>query len=113
MPNRGSPAILPTNGSACGRRTAREYTSSATECRRLFSRYSSSAHWKPAAANPTQARLSAALVAPIAWLVCLTLGISVAAGPVYGLSMRAATQLLDANGYVRAALGAEGADAAR
>ena len=69
--------------------------------------------WKPAAANPTPARLSAAIVAPIAWLVCLTLGITVAAGPVYGLSMRAATQLLDANGYVRTVLEAEGAHAAR
>jgi multicomponent Na+:H+ antiporter subunit D len=71
------------------------------------------AFWKPAAASPTQARLSAAIVAPIAWLVCLTLGITVAAGPVYGLSMRAATQLLDPKGYVRAVLEAEGAHAAR
>ena len=71
------------------------------------------AFWKPAAANPLQARLSAAIVAPIIWLVCLTLGITVAAGPVYGLSMRAATQLLDANGYMRAVLGGQGADAAR
>ena len=29
------------------------------------------------------------------------------------LSMRAATQLLDANGYVRAVLGGQGADAVR
>jgi multicomponent Na+:H+ antiporter subunit D len=71
------------------------------------------AFWKPAPANPAQARLSAGIVAPIIWLVCLTLGITVAAGPVYSLSLRAATQLLDANGYVRAVLEGEATHAAR
>jgi multicomponent Na+:H+ antiporter subunit D len=71
------------------------------------------AFWKPAPANPTPAHLSAGIVAPIVWLVCLTVGITVAAGPVYSLSLRAATQLLDANGYVRAVLEGEATHAAR
>jgi len=71
------------------------------------------AFWKPVPSTPVQARLNAAIVAPVAWLVCLTLGITVAAGPVYSVSIRAATQLLDASGYVRAVLGPEGIRAAR
>jgi multicomponent Na+:H+ antiporter subunit D len=71
------------------------------------------AFWKPSTANPSQARLGAAIVAPIALLVGLTLGLTAAAGPVYGLSMRAAEQVLDAPGYVRAVLGTEASGAAR
>jgi multicomponent Na+:H+ antiporter subunit D len=69
--------------------------------------------WKPAPTNSIQPRLGVAIVAPIALLVVLTLGLTVAAGPAYALSMRAAGQLLDARGYVRAVLGEEGTRAAR
>ena len=69
--------------------------------------------WKPAPANPPQARLGAAILAPIVLLVGLTLGLTVAAGPVFVLSVRAAQQLLDPNGYVRAVLGEEASRAAR
>jgi multicomponent Na+:H+ antiporter subunit D len=70
--------------------------------------------WKPAPTNATHApRLGVAIVAPIALLVALTLSLTVAAGPAYGLSMRAAGQLLDARGYIRAVLGEEGTRAAR
>ena len=69
--------------------------------------------WKPAPAHPAQARLGPAILMPIVLLVGLTLGLTVAAGPVYGLSMRAAGQLLDSRGYVRAVLGEEAARAAR
>ena len=71
------------------------------------------AFWKPMPSTPVQARLNAAIVAPIAWLVCLTVAVTVAAGPVYNLSLRAATQVLDVNGYVRAVLGGERTRAAR
>jgi multicomponent Na+:H+ antiporter subunit D len=70
--------------------------------------------WKPAPSKATHApRLGVAIVAPIALLVALTLGLTVAASPAYELSMRAADQLLDARGYVRAVLGEEGTRAAR
>jgi len=46
-------------------------------------------------------------------LVSLTIAFSVAAGPVYGLAARAAQQLLDRDGYVRAVLGEGGQRAAR
>jgi multicomponent Na+:H+ antiporter subunit D len=69
--------------------------------------------WKPAPASPFQARLGPAIIAPIALLVGVTLGLTAAAGPVYGLSMRAAEQLLDPGGYVRSVLGEEAARAAR
>jgi multicomponent Na+:H+ antiporter subunit D len=68
--------------------------------------------WKPAPAAGTPAPLGRAILAPIALLVGLTLGLSAAAGPVFALSMRAAEQLLDAPGYVRAVLGEEAARAA-
>jgi multicomponent Na+:H+ antiporter subunit D len=38
-------------------------------------------------------------------LVTLTIAMTLAAGPVYTLSTRAAQQLLDRDGYVRAVLG--------
>ena len=41
----------------------------------------------------------------MALLVSLTIGLSVAAGPVYGVATRAAQQLLDRDEYVRAVLG--------
>lgn len=75
------------------------------------------AFWKPAP-NPVSGsarppRLGAVILAPVALLVSLTIGLSVAAGPVYGAATRAAQQLLSRNEYVRAVLGEEGSRAAR
>jgi multicomponent Na+:H+ antiporter subunit D len=75
------------------------------------------AFWKPAPeqapVSAHQPRLGGAILAPVALLVSLTIGFSVAAGPVYGLATRAAQQLLDRDGYVRAVLGEGGSRAAR
>jgi multicomponent Na+:H+ antiporter subunit D len=73
--------------------------------------------WKPApelsqSAIP-QARLGVPIVAPIAFLVTLTLALTVLAGPVSAVTMRAGEQLLDRNTYVRAVLGEEVSRAAR
>jgi multicomponent Na+:H+ antiporter subunit D len=65
------------------------------------------AFWKPSPASQAHAPLGARILAPIALLVALTVGLTVAAGPVYAVSVRAADQLLDATGYVRAVLGTE------
>ena len=46
-----------------------------------------------------------AIVAPVAVLVVLTLGLSVAAGPAFDVSKRAAEQLLNSGEYVRAVFG--------
>jgi multicomponent Na+:H+ antiporter subunit D len=73
--------------------------------------------WKPApdhaSASAHQPRLGAVLLAPVALLVSLTIGLSVAAGPVYDLTVRAAQQLLNRDGYVRAVFGEGGQRAAR
>jgi len=69
--------------------------------------------WKPSPTDASLPRLGVAIVAPIAWLVALTLGFTVAAGPAYGVSMRAAAQLLDARGYIHAVLGEDAPRAAR
>jgi multicomponent Na+:H+ antiporter subunit D len=73
--------------------------------------------WKPAPMPaPTSAplpRLGMALVAPIAFLVSLTIGLSALAGPISSVTTRAAEQLLDRNAYVRAVLGEGVARAAR
>jgi multicomponent Na+:H+ antiporter subunit D len=69
--------------------------------------------WKPAPGGPSQARLGAAILTPIALLVGLTLALTAVAGPVYGMSMRAAEQVLDPRGYIRAVLGEEAARVAR
>ena len=45
------------------------------------------------------------MVVPTALLTALGVGIALAAGPLYALSQRAATDLLDPSGYVRAVLG--------
>jgi len=71
------------------------------------------AFWKPAPAGPPPARPGAAGVAPIALLVTLTLALTAAAGPIHDVSRRAAEQLLDGKGYVRAVLGEETGRAAR
>ena len=69
--------------------------------------------WKPGPANRPPTPLGATILAPSVLLIGLTLGLTVAAGPVYALSMRAAQQLLDPNGYVLAVLGKEARRAAR
>jgi multicomponent Na+:H+ antiporter subunit D len=65
--------------------------------------------WKPAAASTSssvaQPRLGVAILTPIAFLVSLTIGLTVLAGPVSTVTARAAEQLLDRNAYVRAVLG--------
>lgn len=74
------------------------------------------AFWKPApetAALPHQPRLGAIVVAPVAMLVSLTIAMSVGAGPLYSVATRAAEQLLDNEGYVRAVLKEEVPRAAR
>jgi multicomponent Na+:H+ antiporter subunit D len=75
------------------------------------------AFWKPApdhsSAATHQPRLGATILAPVALLVSLTIGFSIAAGPLYGLASRAAQQLLDGDEYVRAVLGEGGQRAAR
>ena len=62
------------------------------------------AFWKESPTDAPMAPLTGAIVVPIAVLVCLTLGLSVAAGPVFDLSVRAAEQLLNPAGYVEAVL---------
>jgi multicomponent Na+:H+ antiporter subunit D len=73
--------------------------------------------WKPApvssSALPPRPRLSLAMVAPIAFLVGLTIALTVFAGPVSSMTMHAAGQLLDRSTYVRAVLGEEVPRAAR
>jgi multicomponent Na+:H+ antiporter subunit D len=65
--------------------------------------------WKPApvvsSASVPQPRLGATIVAPIVFLVSLTIALAAFAGPVSKLTMRAAEQMLDRNTYVRAVLG--------
>src|SRR5688572_13179398 len=65
--------------------------------------------WKPAPEQPAsrahQPRLSAAILTPVAFLVTLTIGLTVAADPAYRVAMTAAQQLLDTDVYVRAVLG--------
>lgn len=74
--------------------------------------------WKPAPVRASRAvhepRIGGAWVlAPVVFLVSFTVGLSLAAGPVSEMTMRAAQQLLDPGGYVRAVLGEEGPRAAR
>ena len=75
------------------------------------------AFWKPAPEHSPgpahQSRISGVILAPVLLLVSLTVGFSVAADPLYGLATRAAEQLLDREGYVRAVLGNGGQRAAR
>jgi len=69
------------------------------------------AFWKPAPAGDHPVgrsetpRLGVAILAPVAFLVTLTIGLTVAADPAYRVATRAAEQLLDPSGYVRAVLG--------
>jgi multicomponent Na+:H+ antiporter subunit D len=65
--------------------------------------------WKPApvlsSSSVGRPRLGAAILAPIVFLVSLTIALTVLAGPVSSMTMRAAAQLLDRNTYVHAVLG--------
>ena len=61
--------------------------------------------WKPAPPAVSDAPLGAAMVAPIVILAMLTLALTLAAEPVFTLSLRAAEQLLHPDGYVHAVLG--------
>ena len=45
------------------------------------------------------------MVAPTAALALISIGIALAAGPLYSLSERAAVVLLDPTAYIRAVLG--------
>jgi multicomponent Na+:H+ antiporter subunit D len=63
------------------------------------------AFWKPVTAAPRATPLGSAIVAPVAVLAVLTLGLSVVAGPAFDVSKRAAEQLLNPREYVRAVLG--------
>jgi multicomponent Na+:H+ antiporter subunit D len=65
--------------------------------------------WKPvpiSASSPAfQPRLGVSIVAPIAFLVSLTIGLTILAGPVSNVTAQAAEQLLDRDAYVHAVLG--------
>jgi formate hydrogenlyase subunit 3/multisubunit Na+/H+ antiporter MnhD subunit len=63
------------------------------------------AFWKPAPTDTPLATLGRAFFTPVLLLGVLTLGLTVAAGPVFDLCRRAAEQLLHADGYVHAVLG--------
>jgi multicomponent Na+:H+ antiporter subunit D len=67
------------------------------------------AFWKPAPDQPSapghQPRLHGAILLPVAFLVALTVGLSIAANPVYEAATRAAQQVMDTEGYIRAVLG--------
>jgi multicomponent Na+:H+ antiporter subunit D len=75
------------------------------------------AFWKPAPTEPQSSlphpRLGMAILAPIAFLVSVTVGLTLLAGPVSAITVSAAEQLLDRDGYVRGVLGMEVRRAAR
>jgi multicomponent Na+:H+ antiporter subunit D len=66
------------------------------------------AFWKPTPLARPVGPLGTSVVAPVAALVGLTLGLTVGAGPAFDLSKRAAEQLLNSGDYVRAVLGGGG-----
>ncbi len=75
------------------------------------------AFWKPApvasGSSVPHHRFGVSILAPIAFLVTLTIGLTAWAGPVSNVTARAGEQLLDRNAYVNAVLGEAGARAAR
>jgi multicomponent Na+:H+ antiporter subunit D len=62
------------------------------------------AFWKESKTNTPAAPIGPAMVVPIAVLAVLTVGLTVAAGPVFDVSLRAAAQVLDRNDYINAVL---------
>jgi multicomponent Na+:H+ antiporter subunit D len=64
------------------------------------------AFWKPAP-EPDRTNVSRVMLVPIAGLAAVTLAISVCAGPLFELSLRASEQLLNPQIYVQAVLGGE------
>ncbi len=60
---------------------------------------------EPGQADPTRRNGPAMMLVPTALLALATLGLGVAAGPIYDLSERAAADLLDTRSYVEAVLG--------
>jgi multicomponent Na+:H+ antiporter subunit D len=71
------------------------------------------AFWKSSPVSAPKGKLGPAIIAPVAFLAVLTLGMTVAAGPLYALSTRAAEELIDRGGYIRAVLGEEADPASR
>ena len=65
------------------------------------------AFWKPLPPEANIAPLERAILAPIVVLAMLTLALALAAEPVLNVSRRAAEQLLQPDGYLRAVLGAQ------
>jgi multicomponent Na+:H+ antiporter subunit D len=64
------------------------------------------AFWRPAGRGQDALPPSGPLLATIAGLSVLTLGFTFAAEPIFALTSRAASQLLDPHGYITAVLGA-------
>jgi multicomponent Na+:H+ antiporter subunit D len=64
------------------------------------------AFWKPSALALANSRERRTLLLPIALLAALTVSVGLAAEPVFVLATRAAEQLADREGYIRAVLGA-------
>lgn len=70
-----------------------------------MSRLWDEAFWKSAAPGADKASPVAPMVAPIAMLSLLTLGVTFGAQPLFELAMRAANGLVDPSDYIRAVLG--------
>jgi multicomponent Na+:H+ antiporter subunit D len=62
--------------------------------------------WKPAPPSDDRAPLGPRVLAPVAALVVLIIGLTVGAGPVFEASTTAAEQLLHPESYIQAVLGA-------
>ena len=63
------------------------------------------AFWKPAPSEADNAPLGRVILIPVAVLAVLTVALAIAAEPVFNVSRRAADQLLQPDGYIRAVLG--------
>ena len=65
------------------------------------------AFWKPTQSEANNPPLGTVILAPVTVLAILTLALALAAEPVLNVSRRAADQLLQPDGYVRAVLGGQ------
>jgi multicomponent Na+:H+ antiporter subunit D len=63
------------------------------------------AFWRPAPGTPVNVPLGTRILAPIAALSVAIVALSLAAGPVFALTLRAAGQLLQPGEYISAVLG--------